>query len=168
MNISQRSWHHSFHIHVFLVISQDSFFIPSIQDSYLKKQILTFRQGSCRLNLGWRGKKCLARQDSCVFEFLSDSSFSSNSCLTLVFLNSCMILVIKINPLYISIQLSRFVTVIFLLRISNKIHKKVKDKCNKKIHWVHITYFKKRKKFNTEWKKTVRIFLIHSSSTKFL
>ena len=57
----------------FLVISQDSFAIPSIQDSCLKKQVLTFWWYSCRQNLGWRGKKCLTRQDSCVLEFLPDS-----------------------------------------------------------------------------------------------
>ena len=59
----------------FLVISQDSFAIPYMQDSCLKKQILTFWWYSCRQNLGWRGKKCLTRQDSCVLEFLSDSFF---------------------------------------------------------------------------------------------
>ncbi len=149
MNTSQRSWDRSFQILVFLVISQDS---------CLKKQILTFRQGSFRPNLGWRDKKCLARQDSCVFEFLSDSCF-------LEFLHdSCDK---NKSSLYINTIVSLRYCYI-LLRISNKIHKKVKDKCNKKILWVHITYFKKRKKFNTEWKKTVRIFLIHSSSTKFL
>jgi len=57
----------------FLKIRQDSFVVPSIQDSCLKKQILSFWQDSCRQNLGWWGKKCLARQDSCVLVFLSDS-----------------------------------------------------------------------------------------------
>ena len=59
----------------FLNIRQDSFVIPSVQDSCLKKQILSFWQDSCRQNLGWWGKKCLARQDSCVLVFLSDSFF---------------------------------------------------------------------------------------------
>jgi hypothetical protein len=75
-------------------------------------------------------------------QFLYDSCF---------FLNSWLILVIRINPLYTSIQLSHFVTAIFLLRILHKIRKKVKDKCEKKIRWVHITYIKKRKMLNTKW-----------------
>jgi hypothetical protein len=61
---------------LFLIISQDSFAIPSIQESCLEKGILSFWQDSCRPNLGWRGKKSLARQDSCILAFLPDSSFS--------------------------------------------------------------------------------------------
>jgi hypothetical protein len=59
-----------------LVISQDSFAIPSTQDSCLKTQIWTFWQDPCRYNLVWQGKKCFARQDSCVLVFLTDSFFS--------------------------------------------------------------------------------------------
>jgi hypothetical protein len=80
----------------FLVISQDSFAIPSIQDSCLKKQILTFWWYSCRQNLGWRGKKYIIRQDSCILEFLPDSFFSWNSCLIPFSFLSYMILVLLV------------------------------------------------------------------------
>jgi hypothetical protein len=68
----------------FLVSRQDSFSIPSVEDSCLKKQILTFWQDPCRPNLGWRGKKSFARQDSCILQFLSNSLFSWLSCLILL------------------------------------------------------------------------------------
>ena len=60
----------------FLIFRQDSFSIPSIQVSCLKKLILPFWQDSCRPNLGWWGKKFFSRQDSCILAFLPDSCFS--------------------------------------------------------------------------------------------
>ena len=60
----------------FLVFRQDSFSIPSIQVSCLKKLILPFWQDSCRPNLGWWGKKFFSRQESCILAFLPDSCFS--------------------------------------------------------------------------------------------
>ena len=80
----------------FLIFRQDSFSIPSIQVSCLKKLILPFWQDSCRPNLGWWGKKFFSRQDSCILaflEFLSDSYFSWCSCLILFFLDSCLFLI---------------------------------------------------------------------------
>jgi hypothetical protein len=77
---------------IFLFVSQHSCSIPSIQDSCLKKQTLTFLWYSCRQKLGWRGKRCLTRQDSCVLEFLPDSFFSWNSCLIPFSCISCLLL----------------------------------------------------------------------------
>jgi hypothetical protein len=54
---------------------QDSFSIPSVKDSCLKNQILTFWQDPCRPKLGWQGKTCPASQDSCILKFLPDSFF---------------------------------------------------------------------------------------------
>jgi hypothetical protein len=75
---------------IFLVISQDSSSIPSIQDSCLKKQILTFLWYSCRQNLVWWGKNYLVRQDSCVLVFLTGSCFSCDSCLNICSCISCL------------------------------------------------------------------------------
>jgi hypothetical protein len=44
---------------------------------------------SCRQNLVWQTKKCLARQDSCVLVFLTDSCFNICSCISCMNLFSC-------------------------------------------------------------------------------